>query len=158
MTAIEILHTEFEVLAQELKDAYNKKGMKASGEWERAVEVKVTENTNSLSAVVLGLEYSQQLETGRKPGKQPPSETIEQWIKDKGIASKIEGKISISSLAYLIARKIGREGWKREQYGGVDLISEVVTPERIQNIINKISDFYLQDFTTEIVGYLKKAA
>ncbi len=158
MTAEEIIYAEFEFLAIELKEAYNQKGMKASGDWEDAIEVKVITKTNNISAAILGLEYSQQLETGRKPGKQPPSTAIEQWIKDKGIASNIEGKISISSLAYLIARKIGEQGWKREEYGGVELISEVVTPERIQKIINKVSDFYLEDFTTEIVSYLKQAA
>lgn len=154
MTTTEILTAEFEALKIELIAAYDDKGMRSTGAWADNLEVVVTED----KAQILGLPYSQQLETGRAPGKQPPSEAIEKWLIAKGIAANIEKKISISSLAYLIARKIGREGWKREQYGGVDLITEVVTPERIQQIIDKVSDIYTADFTNDIINYLKQAA
>lgn len=150
----DILAEEFEALRVDLIARYDELGMRASGNWADALEVDVSEN----KATIKGLTYSEQLESGRAPGKQPPSAAIEQWIKDKGIASRIEGKISISSLAFLIARKIGREGWKREQHGGVDLISEVVTPERIQKIIDRLSDIYVTNFTNDIIDYLKQAA
>ena len=42
--------------------------------------------------------YFTVLETGRKPGKRPPIYVIEQWIKDKPIASDINPR----SLAFLI--------------------------------------------------------
>jgi len=154
MTTTELLAIEFEALKNELIAKYREKGMKASGDWEDSLEVVVTEN----KAQIIGDDYSQQLEAGRGSGKQPPTAVIEQWIKDKGIASRIEGKISISSLAFLIARKIGREGWNRSQYGGVELINEVITPERIQQIIEKLSDVYVIDFTNDIINYLKQAA
>jgi len=96
------------------------------------------------------------LETGRKSGKQPPIETIKQWIQDKGVFTAILQQISISSLAFLIARKIGREGWKREQHGGVNLISEVVTDERIQRIINEVGAVEAMRLTTEIIGFLNE--
>lgn len=150
----DILQQEFENLRHELIAKYDELGMRASGNWANSLEVEVTEN----KARIWGQSYSQQLESGRAPGKQPPSEAIMQWIKDKGIASRIEGEMSISSLAFLIARKIAREGWKRQQYGGVELISQVVTPERIQSIIDKLSDIYVTDFTTDIINYLKEAA
>lgn len=43
---------------------------------------------------------------GRRPGKQPPIESILGWLKKKGITSDIPER----SLAFLIARKIGRLG------------------------------------------------
>jgi len=153
MTTTEILQQEFEALRVDLIAKYDELGMRASGAWADSLEVVVTEN----KAVLKGFKYSEQLESGRAAGKQPPSEAIEQWIKDKGIASRIEGKISISSLAFLIARKIGREGWKRQQHGGVELISQVVTPERIQSIIDKLSDIYVTDFTNDLINYLQAA-
>ena len=47
------------------------------------------------------------LETGRKPGKMPPTEPIQEWLQFRGINPP---DISQESLAFLIARKIGREG------------------------------------------------
>jgi len=149
----DILTAEFEALKTDLIKKYDELGMRASGAWPDSLEVVVTEN----KAVLMGAEYSQQLESGRAPGKQPPSEAIIQWIKDKGIANRIEGKISISSLAFLIARKIAKEGWKRQEHGGVDLISQVVTPERIQQIIDKLSDIYVSNFTNDLIDYLQAA-
>lgn len=147
LQATDILTEEFNLLKEELIAKYDEKGMRASGNWANSLEVTVT---GGLSAKLIGDEYSEQLEYGRKSGKQPPSQAIEQWIRDKGIMSRIVGKISISSLAYLIARKIAREGWRREGYGGVELISEVVTPERIQKIIDRVSESYIPLFENEI--------
>lgn len=144
--AVNILKEEFDLLKQELIKKYDEKGMRASGNWANSLEVQTT----NLSAKLLGEEYSEQLEYGRKSGKQPPSKVIEQWIRDKGLMQMITSKISITSLAFLIARKIGREGWKRQGYGGVELISEVVTPERIQKIIDRVSDEYIPLFENEI--------
>jgi hypothetical protein len=144
--ATNILKEEFDLIKADLIKRYNEKGMRASGNWANTLEVQV----KGISAQLIGEKYSEQLEFGRKAGKQPPSKAIEQWIRDKGLASRIEGKISISSLAFLIARKIAREGWKRESYGGVELISEVVTPERIQAIINRVSAEYIPAFEKEI--------
>lgn len=154
----DILKKEFEAIKADLITRYDQLGMRASGNWPEALEVVIEQDEYTANAKIMGLDYSQQLESGRMPGKQPPSAVIEQWIIDKGIASQIEGKISISSLAYLIARKIGREGWKREQFGGVELISQVVTPERIQSILDKISDIYIVEFSNEVINFLKEAA
>lgn len=145
-----ILAAEFELLRSELIARYETLGMKASGNWADSLEVQVSEN----SAVLLAAPYSDQLEYGRKPGKQPPSAAIEQWIKDKGIAGRIEGDISVSSLAFLIARKIARQGWNREQYSGTELISSVITPQRIQQIIDKASQEELEQFTSNIIVQL----
>jgi hypothetical protein len=144
--ATNILKEEFDLIKADLIKAYDAKGMRASGNWANSLEVQV----KGFSATLTGEKYSEQLEFGRKAGKQPPSEAIEQWIRDKGLSSRIEGNISISSLAYLIARKIAREGWKRESYGGVDLISQVVTPERIQAIIDRVTTEYIPVFEKEI--------
>lgn len=124
--------------------------MRASGQWAESLSVEIGET----GAEILQESYGDQLEFGRKPGKQPPSEAIEQWIRDKGIAARLEKDISVSSLAYLIARKIGREGWNREQHGGTQLISSVATPERIQRIIDKIGESQLNEFTTKISDHL----
>ena len=149
MNSEEVLNKEFDLLRTDLIKAYDAKGMRASGKWADSLEVEVS----PLSAVITGLEYSQQLETGRKAGRFPPISDIEDWIRSKGIATI---DISISSLAFLIARKIAREGWKREGYGGVELISEVVTDKRMQDIIDKIGDVKAVEITTDIIKLIKQ--
>lgn len=149
-----VLSREFELLKKDLIIAYDAKGMRASGKFADTLEVQVT----GLTARLFGEDYSQQLETGRKAGRFPPINAIEQWIKDKGIANRIQGEISISSLAFLIARKIARNGWKREDHGGVQLISEVVTDQRIQNIIDEVGAEQALIYTTEIIKLVNEIA
>lgn len=61
--------------------------------------------------VVLSLEeYWKYIESGRKPGgKMPPEAPILKWIREKGIQPK-DTKIKEKQLAFLIRRKIGRDG------------------------------------------------
>lgn len=146
----QLLITEFEALKNELIAKYDELGMRASGRWADSLSVEVSEH----GAEILQESYGEQLENGRKPGTPPPSEAIEQWLKDKGIASRLEKGMTVSSLGFLIARKIGREGWNRQQHGGINLISSVVTPERIQKIIDTIGESQLAEFTTKISDYL----
>ena len=154
----ETLIKEFESIKADLISAYDRKGMRASGKFADSLEVKQT-----IRGVQLwGLSYAQQLETGRRkdgsgtgPEWSNPKEDIIQWIKDKGIANRIQGEISISSLAYLIIRKIRKEGWKREGHGGVELISEVITEQRIQSIIDKVGEEVLIKYTSDIIKMIK---
>lgn len=150
----EVLSKEFELLKSDLIKAYDTKGMRASGDFATSLEVEVEIN----HAILWGNSYAQQLETGRLPGKQPPSSVIEDWIRDKGLASRINGEISISSLAFLIARKIGRGGWKREEYGGVELISGIVTEQRLQKILDEVGEARLIEYSTEIVSLIEELA
>ena len=122
-------------------DEYDSKGMRASGKFANELEV-VASSTN---VILLGGEHSEQLEYGRgktKTGGTKGSgkliDQIKQWIKDKGIVSNIKNDNDNSTLAFLITRKIHREGWNRSRRGGVGLISKVITESRIQSIINKV--------------------
>lgn len=139
-----LLASEFESLKNELIAKYDEMNIRVSGNWAENLEIETAKDS-----ITLWGSYSPD---ARKPGKQPPSEAIEQWLKDKGIASRLEKEIAVTSLAYLIARKIGREGWKRQ---GTPLVSSVITPERIQQIIDKIGEEQLNDFTATILTYFK---
>lgn len=150
----DILLKEFESIKADLITAYDRKGMRASGQFADNLEVRQT-----LRGVQLwGLSYAQQLETGRNAGKFPPIDAIKQWIEDKGIASRLNGEITKNQLAFLIARKIAREGWKREGFGGIELISEVITEQRIQSIIDKVGEEILLKYTSDIIKMVKEIA
>lgn len=87
--------------------------------------------------------YFTVLETGRKPGKQPPTEPIRKWIKSKGIATDISEK----SLAYLIARKIGKEGSLLYRQGGKSgVISDFINDKYIKDNLN--DRFFLETVDT----------
>ncbi|TYP71493.1 hypothetical protein [Aquimarina intermedia] len=148
----QILKSEFESIQQDLIRRHEELGMKASGDWIDSLEV----SAKGMRATIFGLDYTNYLVNGREPGRFPPIKKIEQWIYDKNIS--IEGKISISSLAFLIARKIAKEGTEYFKKGGTDLVESVITPERIQRIIDRVTEFHVSSFTSEINGLLKKMA
>lgn len=150
MTNEQLLAQEFELLRLDIIKEYDAKGMRASGDFAASLVVE----TKGLTATLRGNAYAEQLELGREPtqgggGGRPLTKIIEDWIVTKGI-KPIEAEMKISTLAFLIARKIHREGWDRRNHGGVELISTVITPERVQQIIDKVSEFNVAQFTSQI--------
>ena len=88
-------------------------------------------------------DYFTVLETGRKPGKQPPLDPIQRWVQAKGIATDI----STRSLAYLIARKIGKEGSLLYRQGGNSgVISDFINDNYIAK--NLSEKFFLETVET----------
>lgn len=156
MTTEEILEEELELLKKELIEAHDEKGMRASGNWADSLEVSVIPN----SGKIIGEKYTEQLEYGRRAGGFPPIDQIEQWVVDKGIKA-IDENITNRTLAFLIARKIAREGWDRKEYGGVELVTDVITPQRIQKILNRIvegSIFNVASDITRLITNLQNVA
>jgi hypothetical protein len=134
-----ILIEEMEAIKADILAVYNASGKRTSGEFEQGLELKYEPN----KARRLGYEYL----AGRRAGKMPPIEAIEKWLVQKGI-KPIESAMKISTLAYLIARKISREGTKKESQ--LQIYKQVITPERIQNIMTKISQINIQLFVWEL--------
>lgn len=150
----DILSKEFEAIKKDIITLYDAKKMRASGDFANSLEVITKDN----SVQLIGNDYAVQLEAGRKAGKFPPIKMIEQWIIDKGVFASVLNEIKLSSLAFLIARKIAKNGWGREDKGGVELISSVITEERIQSIIDKVGAVETIRFSNEIIAMLKNVA
>jgi len=88
-------------------------------------------------------QYFTVLETGRKPGKQPPLDPILKWIQAKNIATDIKDR----SLAYLISRKIGKEGSLIYRQGGKSgVISDFINDQYIKENLN--DRFFLETVDT----------
>lgn len=151
MTVEQILDKEFELIQRDLVTKYDELGMRASGKWADSLE----RTTTPFNVKIFGEDYTTQLVNGRRPGAFPPVEAIKKWIVDKGIVNNIKGSISVSSLAFLIARKIAREGTNYFKQGGTDLVDAVVTDERIQMIIDKVGVEATISFSTRIQNELK---
>lgn len=100
-----------------LKDAYKRNleatGNVASGNLANNITYRVVIDDDSYD-VILNLEdYFQYVENGRRPGKFPPPDAILSWIRMKPVipTETYDGKLPTeNSLAYLIGRKIAKEG------------------------------------------------
>ena len=156
-TTKQILEQQFTLIKKELIEKHIELGMKASGKWINELEV---ESTNEMGRII-GMHYTKQLVSGRKayPGdrsKTPPIEAIKQWIKDKGISSRVKGEAGITSFAWAIARTIQQKGTRYFQQGGTDLIDAVITPARMQKVINLVGKELTYTLVTKVENEFKK--
>lgn len=141
----EILQIEMESIKADIIAFYEASNKKVSGEFINGLETSYSTNKATLSGYV----YL----AGRIAGKQPPSDAIEKWLVQKGI-TPIEKSMSISTLAYLIARKIGQSGTKKENH--LKIYEQVITPQRIDEILGRINKINVQRFADEIKIMIEK--
>jgi len=140
------LQQEFELLKTDILAAYNQTAGEPSAHWAKTIAIQ--QLPNGIRMVADG--YI----NGRGPGKPPPSAAIAQWLVQKGIAARLEGEITTGALAFLIARKIGRMGWK-PKHNIHDIVASVATPQRIEAIIQKTGGHYVAGLSAEIIQYLQ---
>jgi len=93
--------------------------------------------------------YFTVLETGRKPGKMPPISAIEEWVRNKPVASELNPK----SLAFLIARKIGEEGSLLYRQGGKSgVISDFINDQKIkEDLIDLLDEKFREAVINEFI-------
>lgn len=141
-TVMEVLE-EFGVevvtaIGKSIKD----KDLMASGNLSKSVQYDITINlADQKTTFQLNMaSYWAALDKGRKKGKQPPVKEIKKWLQTPNVKSKFGQEnrdlslktlqdYQLNGLAYVIARKIGREGTKPTHF-----YSSVVTPERIAQL------------------------
>lgn len=104
---------------------------------------------------IFGARYIDVLETGRPPTKNGKAgsptlrEVILQWIRDKGI--KPDG-ISEESLAFLIARKIHREGTQLYRRGGMSgVISSVITEQALKTFEKELVGINAEAYISKLL-------
>jgi hypothetical protein len=92
MTMIELITAEMNSTKDLIAASYKAKGLKASGKFERDLEVVVEEQGDLIKAKILGSYHSWFMIHGRNPNKEQTSKAarglgkiLEQWVKDKGI-------------------------------------------------------------------------
>ena len=127
----EVALKEFISLKEDLIKKYDELGMRASGKWAN----NLTVNQTKLSTKLEGMNYTYWLVHGRKGGTLPPIQALKKWVVDKGIASELK---EVTSIAWAVAKTIQKKGTRYYQQGGTDLIDSVITPQRMQSIIDKV--------------------
>lgn len=129
------------------RQALQNKGIDASGTLSQTASSMVEIDGTKL-IISLNLEpYWKYVEYGRRAGKMPPIDAILNWIKIKPIVpNPINGKVpDTRQLAFLIARKIGREGIK-----GRKPITEMVYSDTIETMINDIKTIIAEQIKNEL--------
>lgn len=126
---MELVSSELEALKQRIIENHRSAGQVASGRTIASLKVEITGD----GGVLWGRSAFGTLETGRKPGKVPAGfwKIIRQWMDDKGI--QVEKP---DSFAYLVARKIAREGTQLFRNGGR---SDIYSPE-VKDTVERVSD------------------
>lgn len=105
-----------DVLVQVYRQALATKGKNASYELSNSIRPQVRQDSNNLYVELRLLDYWYYVEYGRRSVKQnpgalpPPTNAILKWIRIKPVKPRNGKKISAKSLAYLIGRKIWRDG------------------------------------------------
>ncbi|HNY54500.1 MAG TPA: hypothetical protein PKI86_02695 [Chitinophagales bacterium] len=141
-----------EQLRIDLIAEYDRLGLRASGNYEKSLYYFATDKR----AIMYGAKYAYQMQYGRNPGTYPPRKAIEDWIDAKKI--ELKNGISKSSLAYLIQRKIFRDGIKvpnKFNQGGV--ISNVITEERIDTLLTQLKFVNALQISSDIIEIIKAA-
>ena len=90
----------------------------ASGDLLNNIEYEVTRGDFTYTIYVKMKDYWYYVENGRKAGKWPPIQNILDWIKIKPVLPRPNAKGKLHTpqqLAFLIARKIGKEGTEGTQ-------------------------------------------
>ena len=136
-------------IAEQVVSIYRKeledKGINASSNLSKTASATVELNGKHLIVYLELDHYWKYVEYGRRAGKMPPVDKIKEWIRVKPIIpNPINGKIpDTKQLAFLIARKIGMEGFE-----GKHPIENITNSSAINNVID--------DITNEIMNQLKQ--
>jgi hypothetical protein len=124
----------------------------ASGKLADSLRYEITDN----QLIIYSEDYIYYSIYGRAPttktGSGAVKDKIKQWIKDKGITSDI----SENQLAYLISRKIHREGNSIYLFSGKNntgLLDNVIT----QQMINDFNDKFTKQIEADIAAEFKKS-
>ena len=108
-------------------------------------EVKATDK--GYSGAIYTNNYVYWLDRGRGPTSANKKGrlygVIKQWVQEKGITST---DISQNSLAFLIARKIDREGYK-----GKDFLKDILTSNRIEVLNKDLTVLYVDQIRSNIM-------
>jgi len=107
------------------------KGMVTTGESAASLQVTVSQFSGELS----GSKSFIFQEFGRGPGKFPPMDNIIKWVEAKGL----EGT-TVRGLAYVIARKIAREGTRIFRDKSLGIPIETIIKENIDRFVAELQE------------------
>ncbi len=137
MTNVQAFEKYFDAVIDYWKDDAKSKGQRMPQDFKKVI--------NEHHAEIIPPKHFKYLVFGRPPGKQPPTDVIEKWLRRAGIRPENNRdskgrfiKLNYRSLAFIIARKIGEEGSMiyRGDKPGIDYVGglEKFRPELLKTL------------------------
>lgn len=125
-----IVFEELEGLRKRIVSNIDSSGRKASGRTAESMRIEITKQ----GGILFGRAAFSTLETGRKPGNVPAGfyQIIQQWVIDKGFS--FDSLSQRNSFAYLVSRKIAKEGTSLYRNGVNDDVYTHEIPDTIDRI------------------------
>ena len=135
------------ILSRLFLKSYEEKGMVASGDWGRSLEVF---SSNSSVGVKANYNSSIMMEKGRKAGSYSNIEALKNWIKNKqGLPQAF--KDNPDKFAFIIARKHFLDGVKvPNEHNDGNVLSDPIkefTNKYLPQMWSELSSLYVQDMT-----------
>ena len=130
--------------ASDIKSNIRRDNLMASGKSVNSIRTEINSTLSFVNAKILANESVKWLDDGRGPthatgpykNTQTLRATIRKWLDEKGINPT--DNISKDSLAFLIARKIHREGWRPKNRYPNGVISSVINDKAIKELIGSL--------------------
>ena len=138
MSSDDIIKEEIESIIEDVKQVYEESGKRVSGRFAEGLSAIFGDG----NATIFGFLYL----SGRDAGRLPVVENIEQWVVDRGLAA--QGSKEATGIAWAVAKKIAREGTNDENE--INPYEIVITPQRIDKIIERVSQFNVTEFVNEV--------
>lgn len=144
------LNTIVKQFSEALKNSLLADGKYATGKLISSINTEIEYDGRYFSVELNTADYFKYVNEGRKAGKFPPLNAIRQWITVKGILPRpIKGKLpTTNQLAYLIGRKISRQGIKGTR--------SLEKTEKNYRLEDRILDQLLEVFEKEIDKSIKE--
>lgn len=132
-------------LQEDLVRSLDSKGKNASSSLQQSIKFDVTILGSAFVFSLSMSDYWKWVDEGRKPGKRPPLEPIKQWVRTKAAFGglNIKGTKEADSVAFLIARKIGKFGIKPSNF-----YSDVINDGRVEALEEELT----KGFGNSILG------
>ena len=145
---------------QRLSQGLKENNSDASGELDASINFNIKSSSKKIELDIVMLDYWGAVDEGRKAGKQPPIDKIKEWLTYPNVRDKIRfgqndsafTESERNSLAYLIARKIGKQGTKGTNFATNVFESSLITkelPEVLLDAITEDADEILADLLSQ---------
>ncbi len=137
-------------LISEIRDKIDSSGAKATGKSAASLREESTEDSFTL----YGSRSFKFIEVGRGKGKVPPISNIYDWLVSKGLFQ--DSEVSTRSLAYAIAKKIGREGTKLYKENTVRDIYTQSIDTHLKELFQEVTATAKASITNDLARHFSK--
>lgn len=141
-----------EAIVADLKAALDRQGLNASGRARDSIKIRNNRNiiaTGYISTLFQGV--------GRAPGRMPPVQNLEEWVKIRGFGwTRPSGKpMTTSQMAFSVSSKIADSGTRifRDRRRGIQMTRIIEKNNRIHipRIARDLKNTYVDAFNITIV-------